>query len=89
MGRVGEGAPADHVVASIVALAGAQALPLVLPFAHRFSRRVLLRAILLTGALTAVAMAVFSTWEPFDPMHQKRLFVLHMENVSLFCAPIL
>ena len=31
--------------------------------------------------LTGVAMAVFCMRSPFDAMHQKRLYVIHMENV--------
>lgn len=29
-----------------------------------------------------VVIAFFATLEPFDEMHQKRLFILHTENVS-------
>lgn len=32
--------------------------------------------------VTAVLMGVFTMKVPFDAMHQKRLFVLHLENVS-------
>ncbi len=60
---------------------GAQSLPLALPFAHRFGRRVLVRAALLMTAVTALSMAAFTMMAPFDAMHQKRLFVLHTENV--------
>jgi hypothetical protein len=83
-GRIGADAPADHIVASIVSLTGAQSLPLFLPFAHRFGHRVLSRAVLLSAFATVLAMAVFCTWHPFDEMHQKRLFVLHLENVRTF-----
>jgi hypothetical protein len=34
--------------------------------------------------LVVVLVAVFAIREPFDEMHQKRLFVLHTENVSNF-----
>lgn len=34
--------------------------------------------------VTVVMMAVFSMKNPFDDMHQKRLFVLHLENVRVF-----
>lgn len=79
---MGADAPADHIIASIVAFTGSIAFPLLLPFIHRFPR-VMGRAVLVSSILTAVAMAVFSTREPFDKMHPKRLFVLHMENVGL------
>lgn len=80
-GRIGAEAPADHIIATIVSTIGAQALPLALPFAHRFGHRVLMRAVLLLGAITALMIVVFSLKAPFDQMHQKRVFVLHMENV--------
>ena len=40
-----------------------------------------MRATLLCTMATAVAIAVFSVRSPFDDMHQKRVFVIHMENV--------
>lgn len=79
---MGADAPADHIIASIVAMTGAYSLPLVLPFVHRFPRRTLKRAAILPTFLTAIAIAVFAMREPFDVMHPKRIFVLHMENVS-------
>lgn len=70
-------------MATIVALLGAQALPLVVSFAHRFGHRKLWNAIILSTTATVIAMAVFSVKHPFDEMHQKRLFILHSENVCL------
>ncbi|CAL1714519.1 unnamed protein product [Somion occarium] len=81
-GRMGEQAPGDHIVATIVAITGAYALPLVIPFAHRIPRRVLARAVLFPTMVTAVAMAIFAMREPFDRMHPKRFFVMYMENVT-------
>ncbi|PCH44600.1 hypothetical protein WOLCODRAFT_26882 [Wolfiporia cocos MD-104 SS10] len=81
-GRIGEDAPAEHIIASIVAGAGAYTLPLFVPFVQRFGRRTIARGALLFSVLTAVAMAVFAMRTPFDPMHQKRIFVIHMENVT-------
>ncbi|OCH96275.1 hypothetical protein OBBRIDRAFT_809204 [Obba rivulosa] len=81
-GRMGEEAPAEHIIASIVAFSGAYAVPLVLPFVHRFGRAVLIRSVVLMTILTAVVMAVFSLRSPFDNMHQKRMYVLHMENTT-------
>lgn len=82
-GRMGVEAPGEHIIASIVAISGAYTLPLVIPFAHRFSRRWLFRSVLLLSIASGVSMLVFIRRSPFDEMHQKRLFVIHMENVSL------
>ncbi|KDQ62015.1 hypothetical protein JAAARDRAFT_190713 [Jaapia argillacea MUCL 33604] len=81
-GRIGGDAPADHVIASIVALTGAYTVPLALPFAHRFGRGVTSRAVVTLGVISVVLMGVFAMRNPFDDMHQKRLFVLHMENIT-------
>ena len=80
---MGEEAPAEHIIATIVAISGAYALPLAVPFIHRWPRAVLKRAIGLLSILVVLSIAVFSVREPFDAMHQKRVFVVHMENVSL------
>lgn len=80
-GRIGVEAPAEHMIATIVAAVGAFNLPLVLPFTHRFGARTLRRAIVLSLLATAATMAVFAMREPFDEMHQKRLYVLHQEDV--------
>lgn len=74
--------PADNVIASIISASGALALPLVVPFAHRFGPETLKKGVVVMTMGMAVLMAVFSMRVPFDEMHQKRLFVLHMENVS-------
>ncbi|KAH9839719.1 uncharacterized protein C8Q71DRAFT_905143 [Rhodofomes roseus] len=81
-GRTGEEAPAEHIIASIVAGVGAYTLPLLVPFMHRFGQRTITRATVLCTMLTAVAIAVFSMRSPFDQMHQKRMFVIHMENIT-------
>lgn len=81
-GRMGEDAPAEHIIAIIVAINGTYAIPLLLPFVHRFSRRFLKRAILVPLLCSAVSIAIFARREPFDMMHPKRLFVLHMENIT-------
>ena len=80
---MGEEAPAEHIIATIVGVLGGYTLPLAIPFIHRYPRAVLIRSILLLSLLTTVSIAVFSVREPFDAMHQKRLFVIHMENVSV------
>ncbi|KAI0676099.1 hypothetical protein C8Q78DRAFT_369024 [Trametes maxima] len=81
-GRIGEEAPAEHIIATIVAITGAYILPLAIPFVHRYGRRILVRAVIVSSLLTGVAMAIFAMRSPFDAMHQKRLFVIHMENIT-------
>lgn len=78
---MGAEAPADHIIAILVAILGAPAVPLAIPLMHRFGKQALLRGIIAMSILSAVSIAYFSAREPFDAMHQKRLFVLHMENV--------
>ncbi|KAI0766101.1 hypothetical protein BD413DRAFT_605949 [Trametes elegans] len=81
-GRIGEEAPAEHIIATIVAATGSYVLPLTAPFVHRFSYRIVVRAVVFLSLVTALAIAVFSARSPFDTMHQKRLFVIHMENIT-------
>ncbi|KAF9458872.1 hypothetical protein BDZ94DRAFT_1225561 [Collybia nuda] len=81
-GRIGADAPADNIIATIVSVIGAQALPLVLPFSHRFGPRALKRGVVYMSMITAIVIAVFSMRVPFDDMHQKRVFILHLENVT-------
>ncbi|EIN06322.1 hypothetical protein PUNSTDRAFT_106562 [Punctularia strigosozonata HHB-11173 SS5] len=91
-GRTGRDAPADHVVASIVAVVGSYTFPLFPAFVQRFAtvqhERIgarassLKNALIVTLSLTVVAMALFVTRQPFDEMHQKRLFVIHMQNTT-------
>lgn len=80
---MGMQAPAEHIIATIVAVLGSYVAPLLIPFIHRYSRAVLVRSIVFVSMITALSIAVFSARSPFDTMHQKRLFVIHMENVSL------
>lgn len=54
------------------------------PFAHRFGPAMLRRALVLAIPALGVVMAFFYNQAPFDEKHQKRLFVIHMENVSRF-----
>jgi len=39
---------------------------------------------LFLSALSAVTVLVFREREVFDEMHQKRLFIIYMENVTIF-----
>jgi hypothetical protein len=68
----------------MTALIGAYTLPNVVAFVHRFNRRTLLRSVLALSVLSGVVALVFKEREVFDEMHQKRLFILHMENVRIF-----
>ncbi|KAG6810478.1 hypothetical protein H0H92_011713 [Tricholoma furcatifolium] len=81
-GRMGGDAPADNLIATIVSAIGALSLPLVIPFAHRFGQRALRRGVTYMSVVTVVVTAVFMMRVPFDDMHQKRLFILHVENVT-------
>ncbi|OJT03270.1 hypothetical protein TRAPUB_6137 [Trametes pubescens] len=81
-GRIGEEAPAEHIIAIIVSATGSFTLSLTVPFMSRFSQRTLVRSVTLLTMITGLTMAVFSMRSPFDSMHQKRLFVIHMENIT-------
>lgn len=92
-GRIGANAPADNLIATIVAGVGALGVPLVVPFVWRFQNRpqteasrgetgVLKTLIIVMALITAVPIAIFSVREPFDSMHQKRVYVMRTENVS-------
>ncbi|KAI0057402.1 hypothetical protein BV25DRAFT_1812524 [Artomyces pyxidatus] len=81
-GRVGKEAPAEHIIASLVVFTGAYALPLAVPFAHRYGPRMLLPAVILLQAITLATVGIFSLREPFDPLHQRRLFVLSSDNIT-------
>ncbi|KAJ7923479.1 hypothetical protein B0H13DRAFT_1979948 [Mycena leptocephala] len=80
-GRLGN-VPADNIVATLISILGSQALPLAIPFAHRFGRKSLRKLVVVLSAVTLVNMAIYSRKDVFDEMHQKRLFVLHLENVT-------
>ena len=89
-GRMGGDAPADNVIAVIVGVLTAYASVLVLPFVYRFdesagparSTGFLSRARLFAGLATVVSVAYFAARSPFDATHQKRVFMIHMENVG-------
>ncbi|KAJ7289288.1 hypothetical protein C8J57DRAFT_1277230 [Mycena rebaudengoi] len=80
-GRLGN-VPADNIVATLISVLGCQALPLVLPFAHRFGKNALRKLVVILTAFTVINMVLYSRREVFDDMHQKRMFVLHLENVT-------
>ncbi|EST09337.1 Peptidase M28 [Kalmanozyma brasiliensis GHG001] len=83
-GRMGEISPADHIIASIVAVLAFLCLPIVIPLSHRYTSENLQRTIVGLLGLTAAIMAVFASpgWKPFDEAHPKRLFVHQVENIT-------
>ncbi|KZT25302.1 hypothetical protein NEOLEDRAFT_1178422 [Neolentinus lepideus HHB14362 ss-1] len=81
-GRIGRDAPSENIIASIVAITVSYTFPMVLPFVHRFGRRVSARVVLLLSIVMAASMATFAMRSPFDGLHQKRMFIIHMENVT-------
>lgn len=81
-GRIGSEAPAEYIIASIVALVGSYMLNFTTPFVHRFGLPVLRKAVIISLLVVGVVMAVFARKEVFDKNHQKRLFVLHKEDLN-------
>ncbi|KAG0704555.1 hypothetical protein DFH29DRAFT_910837 [Suillus ampliporus] len=81
-GRIGSEAPAEHIIASIAAVMGSYTLNLTTPFAHRFGLPALRKAVIILLLGVGVIMAVFARKEVFDKNHQKRLFVLHKEDLN-------
>ena len=78
MGRVGADAPADHIIATVVAVLTFLCLPGVLALSHRFGVQKLERILLTLAALSAVAIAIFvqPSWAAFDRLHPKRVLSL-------------
>jgi len=82
-GRIGSEAPAEYIIASLVAIMGSYTLNLTTPFVHRFGIPALRKAVIFSLLVVGVVMAVFARKEVFDKNHQKRLFVLHKEDVRV------
>lgn len=80
-GRMGGDAPAEFIIASMVTVIGALCISFVPALAHRFGPQILRRTVILTFLGLGVAMAFFYTQDTFDRMHQKRLFVVHKEDL--------
>lgn len=80
---MGGDAPAEFIIALIIAIVGAFCVSYAPALAHRFGPQVLRRAIVLTLLGLGVAMAFFYAQDTFDRMHQKRLFVVHKEDVGV------
>ncbi|KAH8111785.1 hypothetical protein DFH11DRAFT_1842399 [Phellopilus nigrolimitatus] len=81
-GRMGADSPADHIIASIVAVSGSYLFPLALPFVQRFGPQFLSRAAKVSALATGAAVLVFALRAPFDAMHPKRVFVIYNENIT-------
>lgn len=81
-GRIGGDAPSEFIIASIVTVVGAFMISFGVPFVHRFGPATLRHALVLAILALGVVMAYFYNQAPFDGKHQKRLFVIHMEDVS-------
>lgn len=77
-------APAEHIIATIVAIIGFLCVPFVIPLAHRFPRKLLLSTITGLIASSALMIIIFSSGviSAFDELHPRRIFVLHTEDVS-------
>jgi len=81
-GRIGADVPADHVIASLVAILGSHTFPLVPAFASRYSKRSALRGLATLSILSVMLVGIYAAREPFDELHQKRLYVIHMHNTT-------
>ncbi|TRM58647.1 hypothetical protein BD626DRAFT_559974 [Schizophyllum amplum] len=89
-GRMGGDAPADNVIAIIVGALTAYSCALAVPFVYRFddepgpsrSTGFLRRARRFAALTTMMSIAYFAARSPFDATHQKRVFFVHMENVT-------
>lgn len=81
-GRIGRDAPAEHIIATITAVTLAYTVPLVLPFAHRYSGNFLLYTILGLHVVLYGTSVMFAARSPFDELHQRRLFILASDNIT-------
>ncbi|KAI5980796.1 hypothetical protein EDD15DRAFT_2186218 [Pisolithus albus] len=80
-GRIGRDAPAEFIIASIVSVLGVFCVPFMPALAHRFGPRFLRQMLWISILSLGLAMAFFCAQDPFDQMHQRRLFVVHKENM--------
>jgi len=79
---MGADAPAEHIIASIVAVVLSLSAPLVTPFSRRFPQHVRMNVITILNITIVAVVAAFALRSPFDERHQRRLFVLGSDNVS-------
>jgi len=83
-GRLGADAPVEFIIASLTSGVGFLIIPMFLPFIHRFGASFTARLVVLLTLLTFASLTFFTrqSWSPYDSLHPKRIFVLHMENTS-------
>ncbi|KAI5479232.1 endoplasmic reticulum metallopeptidase [Pseudohyphozyma bogoriensis] len=74
----------DFIVASLTAGIGYLAVPMFLPFVHRYGAMTTSRIALGLTFFSAATIGWFTrpSWNSFDRMHPKRLLILHMENTT-------
>ncbi|KAI6102551.1 hypothetical protein EV401DRAFT_2023493 [Pisolithus croceorrhizus] len=80
-GRIGRDAPAEFIIASIVSILGAFCVSFIPALAHRFGPRFLRQMLWMSILSLGLTMAFFCAQDSFDRMHQRRLFVVHKENM--------
>lgn len=81
-GRSGHDAPFDFIIASAIGGITFLSAPWVLPYAHRHGLAGLRRLVFAFGAISLALVVIFMNVSPFDADHPKRLFALHMTNLS-------
>ncbi|KIJ43580.1 hypothetical protein M422DRAFT_229023 [Sphaerobolus stellatus SS14] len=81
-GRMGDKAPAEFIIASMTAFLGFYTIPLLIPFAHRFGKKMTQHSVFFFLGLTVFSMAYMANLRPFDSMHPKRMFIMHSENIT-------
>lgn len=84
MGRMGTDAPADHVIASLVAALVTLVGGFVPALCHRYGRAFMQKAIYALLAVSCITTALFAAKgaNVFDDKHPRRLFLHHVENVT-------
>ncbi|BGP28517.1 hypothetical protein JCM10296v2_000252 [Rhodotorula toruloides] len=83
-GRLGADAPVDFIIATLVGAVGYAAVPMFLPFCHRWGASFTARLAVFFTLATAFSLGWFSrpSWSAYDAQHPKRLLILHMENTT-------
>ncbi|CAO3689480.1 unnamed protein product [Umbelopsis ramanniana] len=89
-GRMGIDTPVDNIVGFIFGMVTFMLSPPLIAHAHRFGKKVLVKAI---GVLCVLQVAImisaiysggsYGGWAfPYDELHPKRLFVQHIKNIT-------
>lgn len=83
-GRMGADAPVDFIIAILVGALGLVALPMFLPFCHRWGASFTARLLVFLAFTSVFSVGWFMrpSWSQYDAQHPKRLLVLHMENTT-------